>query len=252
MLDAPYDWLIPLIAAPFIGSFLSVLVVRLPKGEDVVASRSRCRACAKTLSPVELIPIISWAVQGGKCRSCGARVDWLYPALEVGALFIVVWAMSAGMGGWMLAATCALGWALLALAAMDLRDFALADALTLPLIAMGLAVIGAWNPDALVWHLAGAVAGFALMVGVAQIYRALRGRDGLGFGDAKLMAGAGAWTGLLGLGTVLLYGSLLSLALVALLRGAGQPFEAETPIPFGAGLAAGIWLTWLYGPLLLG
>lgn len=252
MLDATYDWLILLIAAPFIGSFLSVLVVRLPKGEDVVASRSRCRNCAKPLSPHELLPIISWAIQGGKCRSCGAKIAWLYPALEIGAVLIVLWAMSVGMDGWTLAATCVLGWALLALAAMDLRDLILADALTLPLIAIGLAVIGAWNPDALVWHLAGAVAGFALMVGVARVYRLLRGREGLGFGDAKLMAGAGAWTGLLGLGTVLLYGSLLSLALVVLLRGTGRSFEAETPIPFGAGLALGFWLTWLYGPLLLG
>jgi leader peptidase (prepilin peptidase)/N-methyltransferase len=252
MADAPYDWIIALIMAPFIGSFLSVLVVRLPKREDVVTSRSRCRACGKTLSPLELVPIVSWVVQGGKCRSCGAKVDWLYPALELGAALMVLWAMSVGLSGAMLWATCVLGWALLALAVMDLRDMMLADALTLPLIAGGLGVIAVWQPDALIWHLAGAIAGFALMVGIAHAYRAVRGRDGLGFGDAKLMAGAGAWTGLLGLGTVLLYGSLLSLAGVAVARAAGRPIGAETPLPFGAGLAAGFWLTWLYGPLLLG
>jgi leader peptidase (prepilin peptidase)/N-methyltransferase len=90
------------------------------------------------------------------------------------------------------------------------------------------------------------------MVGAAWSYRALRGREGLGFGDAKLMAAAGAWTGLEGVGTVLLYGAVLGLVLVGALRFWGRSIDGETPIPFGAGLAAGLWLTWLYGPLLLG
>lgn len=245
-------WLVLLIVAPFIGSFLSVLVVRLPKGEGVVVSRSRCRSCGGRLSPVELLPIVSWLVQGGKCRQCGARVGWVYPLLEVGAAVVVLWAMSAGLSGWLLGATCGLGWVLLALAAMDLRDFVLADVLTLPLAVAGLVVAYLLNGEAALWHLAGAVAGFALMVGVGAAYKQLRGREGLGFGDAKLMAAAGAWVGLVGLGTVLLYGSLLTLALAGILRQAGRDVGNLTPLPFGAGLAAGLWLTWLYGPLLLG
>lgn len=245
-------WVVLLIAAPFIGSFLSVLVVRLPSGEDVVVSRSRCRSCGGRLSPGELLPIASWLIQGGKCRQCGAKVAWVYPALEVGAAVIVLWAMSAGVTGWVLGATCVLGWLLLALAAMDLRDFVLADALTLPLIAAGLVVGYLLNGEAALWHVAGAVAGFALMVGVGAAYKQLRGREGLGFGDAKLMAAAGAWTGLAGVGTVLLYGSLLTLALAGILRQAGRDVGNLTPLPLGAGLAAGLWLTWLYGPLLLG
>jgi leader peptidase (prepilin peptidase)/N-methyltransferase len=252
MVPDALDWWVLLIIAPFIGSFLSVLVVRLPKGEDVVASRSQCRSCGKRLSPLELLPVVSWLIQGGKCRQCGAKIGWFYPAIEIGAAVVVLWAVSVGMEGWILAATCLLGWMLLALGAMDLRDFVLADVLTLPLIVMGLAVVWLSNGEAVVWHAAAAVAGFALMVGIAAAYKQLRGREGLGFGDAKLMAAAGAWTGLAGLGTVLLYGSLLTLALAGILRQTGREIGGETPLPFGAGLAMGLWLTWLYGPLLLG
>ncbi|MEQ1864331.1 MAG: A24 family peptidase, partial [Micropepsaceae bacterium] len=242
---------IPVIAAPFVGSFLSVLVVRLPRCEDVVCARSHCLSCGRTLSPLELIPIASWFAQGGKCRACGASLGYLYPAMELGAIAVVLWA-AAVVDGSLVAITAALGWALLALAAMDLRAFILADVLTLPLIAAGLGVAWWIEPAMLPWHVIGAALGFALMVGAAWGYRALRGREGLGFGDAKLMAVAGAWTGLEGVGTILLYGAALGLVLVAAMRIAGRPVDPETPIPFGAGLAAGLWLTWLYGPLLLG
>ena len=246
------DWLIPLIIAPFVGSFLSVLVVRLPKGEDVVLSRSHCPSCNKPLSPAELVPLASWLVQRGKCRACGAKIGLLYPWLELAAIVVAAWALAATSGRDVLWLSVVLGWTLLALAVMDLRDFILADALTLPLIPAGLAAAWWINPDALIWHVAGAAFGFALMVAAGWAYEQLRGREGLGFGDAKLMTAAGAWVGLDGVATVLLEGAVLSLAVVVLLRAAGREFDATTPIPFGAGIAAGFWLTWLYGPLLLG
>jgi len=252
MASVSVDWWVLLIVAPFIGSFLSVLVVRLPRGEDVVVARSQCRSCGKRLSPIELLPVVGWLMQGGKCRQCGAGIGCLYPVLEIGAAAVVVWAASVGIEGWILVATCVLGWVLVALAAMDLREFILADVLTLPLIGVGLAVVGLSNGEVVIWHTAAAVVGFALMVGIGAAYKQLRGREGLGFGDAKLMAAAGAWTGLSGLGTVLLYGSLLTLALAGILRQAGRKIDVQTPLPFGAGLAMGLWLTWLYGPLLLG
>lgn len=251
MLDPPLDWLIPTIAAPFIGSFLSVLAVRLPRGEDVIVSRSRCRGCGRTLSAAELLPLVSWVLQKGRCRGCGAAVSPLYPVMELGALFLVVWA-SFVVSGAVLWATVALGWTLLALAAMDVRDFILADVLTLPLVAAGLAV--AWWLDAagFHWHVLGAATGFTLMVAAAWGYKAIRGREGLGFGDAKLMAAAGAWTSIEGVGTVLLYAALVGLGIAAVWRLAGREVDATMPIPLGAGIAAGLWLTWLYGPLLLG
>lgn len=246
------EWLLALVAAPFIGSFLSVLVVRLPKGEDIVVTRSRCRSCGTVLPGLQIVPIVSWALQGGKCGTCGARIGWLYPVIEMSAAVVVLWAATLEMSSVMFWATLVFGWMLLALAAMDFREFILADVLTLPLIAGGLVLIAWQMPEALPWHALGAVGGFGLMVAVAFAYKKARGREGLGFGDAKLMAAAGAWTGLVGLGTVLLYGAMLSLCLVVALRLAGQVTAADTPIPFGAGLAAGLWLTWLYGPLLVG
>ncbi|NOT41699.1 MAG: prepilin peptidase [Alphaproteobacteria bacterium] len=248
----PPEWLFAFVAGPFIGSFLSVLVVRLPKGEDIVVSSSRCRSCGTALSALQIVPIVSWALQRGKCGSCGARVSWLYPAIEASAAVLVLWAATLGMSSVMFWATLVLGWTLLTLAVTDVREFILPDALTLPLIAAGLALIAWQMPDALIWHALGGVCGIALMSGVAFAYKALRGREGLGFGDAKLMAAAGAWTGIAGVGTVLLYGAMLSLGVAAMLALAGRRVDADTPIPFGAGLAAGFWLTWLYGPLLVG
>ena len=246
----PYDWIIPVVAAPFVGSFLGVLAVRLPEGEDVVAGRSRCRSCGTALTPIELMPVVSWLAQAGKCRTCAAPIGWHYPVIELAALGIAVWA-AVTMQGALLWISVALGWTLLALAAMDLRALVLSDYLTLPLIAAGLVVV-AWLDLAQVPnHLAAAAVGGLLIVAVAWAYRRIRGRDGLGMGDAKLMAAAGAWVGLEGLGAVMLYGVAATLILVLVKGASGDTVAAETAVPLGAGLAAGLWLVWLYGPILL-
>lgn len=250
MPPAPYDWLIPIVVAPFVGSFLGVLAVRLPVGEDVVAARSRCRHCGHALRAWELVPVVSWLALAGRCSACRARVGWFYPAMEVGALLIAAWAAPV-MDGALLWVTVALGWTLVALAAMDVRSLILADVLTLPLTAAGLVVIAVVNPSQLWWHAAGAAAGFAIMVAVAFAYHKLRGREGLGFGDAKLMAAAGAWTGVEGLGAVLLYAAVAGLAFATLMRMRGAGVDAASEIPLGAGIALGLWLVWLYGPLVL-
>jgi leader peptidase (prepilin peptidase) / N-methyltransferase len=250
MLPSPYDWIVPVVAGPFVGSFLGALAVRMPLGEDVVASRSRCRSCGATLGPAELIPVVSWLVQSGKCRACGAQIGWYYPVVELAALAVAVWA-ALTMEGAVLWVTIALGWTLLALVAMDLRALVLSDFLTLPLVAAGLAVTAWLDADAIPNHIAAAALGAFLIVAVAWVYRWMRGRDGLGMGDAKLMAAAGAWVGLEGLGAVMLYGVVATLALVLVKRWAGEPIGAETAVPLGAGLAVGLWFVWLYGPLML-
>jgi leader peptidase (prepilin peptidase)/N-methyltransferase len=250
MLSSPYDWIIPVAASPFIGSFLSVLAIRMPEGEDVIAGRSRCRACGSALKPVELVPVVSWLAQGGKCRTCAAPIGWHYPAIELAALAVAIWAAFT-MQGAPLWITVALGWTLLALAAMDLRALVLSDFLTLPLAAAGLVVIAWLDVDAIPNHLAAAALGAALIAAVAWAYRRARGREGIGMGDAKLMAAAGAWVGLEGLGTVMLYGVAATLILVLVKSGTSGRIAAETAVPLGAGLAAGLWLVWLYGPLLL-
>jgi leader peptidase (prepilin peptidase)/N-methyltransferase len=236
--------------APFIGSFLSVLVVRLPVSAPVVVGRSRCRACERTLAPVDLVPIISQLVQGGRCRYCHARISMLYPALEVAAVVVALWGATE-LDGALYWASCVLGWALLALAATDLREMVLPDALTLPLIALGLVVGAAIDADALPDHAIGGAAGFLSLYAVGVAYRRLRGRDGLGLGDAKLLAGAGAWLTWMGLPSVLLIAAVTALVAVATLRIVGRSPRASDPIPFGAFLALGFWLVWLYGPLAI-
>lgn len=249
VLSEPASYLVPAILAPFVGSFLGALAVRLPEGRDIVTARSACPNCGHKLGPLDLVPIASWIALGGRCRHCRAPIDWYYPAMEVSALLVVLWA-AVLLDGFLLWLTVGLGWALLALLAMDMRHLLLADAITLPLIAAGLLVAGWLDMDRLWLHGLGAVTGFLVMVAVAQLYRALRQRDGLGMGDAKLMAAAGAWIGIQGLGTVLLYAVGISLLYVSIARGVGRPVDASTPIPLGAGIALALWVVWLHGPLV--
>jgi leader peptidase (prepilin peptidase)/N-methyltransferase len=242
---------VAMLIAPFIGSFLSVLVVRLPLGEGVVLGRSHCRSCDKTLGPAELIPLVSWAIQGGKCSACGASVSALYPSMEVATTAVAFWAIMT-VPPELAIISVLLGWSLLTLAVMDARSFFLSDVLTLPLILVGLAVVWMIDPASLTTHLAATVVGFVLMTAVAWTYEKLRGREGLGLGDAKLMAGAGAWLGLSGLGSVLLIGVCVNAVILVVQRILGRDIDHSTPVPLGTGLAAGMWLTWLYGPISLG
>jgi leader peptidase (prepilin peptidase) / N-methyltransferase len=135
------------------------------------------------------------------------------------------------------------------LSAIDLHAYRLPDALTLPLTALGLAATPLVMEASLWWQAASALLGFAVLAGVAFAYAKLRGRPGLGLGDAKLLAAAGAWLGMQALPSVLLLacGSAL---LGLLIRGwrAGS-LSATSRVPFGPFLAFGTWLVWLYGPL---
>lgn len=243
-----FEFLCLIAAAPFIGSFLAVLVIRLPEGEDVVWTPSRCLSCQHPLGPPDLVPIISWTVAMGRCRHCGSRVSALYPAMEVAAIMVVLWAAVA-VGPEALMITVVLGWALLALAVMDARSLFLSDALTLPLIPAGLLVC-LWLDPLGVWsNIAGALFGAAVFMAMSWAYFRLRAREGLGLGDVKLIAAAGAWVGVEGLGTVILWAVMVNAVMIASEMLRGQTMAATTQVPLGTGLAAGLWLTWLYGPV---
>jgi len=139
--------------------------------------------------------------------------------------------------------------ALAALSAIDLEAYRLPDALTLPLTALGLAATPLVLEVPLWWQAASALLGFALLAAVAFAYAKLRGRPGLGLGDAKLLAAAGAWLGAQALPSVLLLAcgsALIGLMIRSWRTGA---LSATARIPFGPFLAFGIWLVWLYGPL---
>jgi leader peptidase (prepilin peptidase)/N-methyltransferase len=129
---------------------------------------------------------------------------------------------------------------------IDARRLILPDALTLPLILLGV-LLACLEPPSLTDRLVGAACGFLVFFGIARLYRTWRGRDGLGLGDAKLLAAAGAWVGWPGLSSVVLIAAMGGLAWAVLTRP-----PADRPIPFGPFLAAGFWLVWRFGPLTFG
>lgn len=147
-----------------------------------------------------------------------------------------------------LAAGAVLGCSLGALTVIDIRSFRLPDALTLPLTVLGIGIAQALGWASWADRALAAAAGFLVLFVARDFYSRVRGRNGLGLGDVKLFAAAGAWTGLEGLAGVLLWGSALALMSVAVLVVNGRQVNARTALPFGPFLAAGIWLVWLYGP----
>ncbi len=148
-----------------------------------------------------------------------------------------------------LMATVILAAGLIALSAIDFEQFRLPDSITLPLIVLGVAIATVFQWDDPLVRIASAAAGFAVLFGAGWLYHALRGRQGLGLGDAKLFAASGAWLGANGLPSVLLYGCGLALVYALALKLRDRGTSLASAIPFGPFLAAGTWLVWLYGPL---
>jgi len=246
----PY-WLPPLVVAPFIGSFLGVLIQRLPESRAVVLGRSTCDHCGHRLGVADLVPIVSFVLSRRKCRYCGARIGVFPLAIELAALALAAWASITVEDGdlWM---TCLFGWTLLTLAWIDLRTMMLPDVLTLPLLAAGLAATELIDPDSFASHGIAAAVGYFSLLAVAWSYRRLRGRDGIGLGDAKLLGAIGAWLGLALLPITLLLAACLGLLAAGCAALAGRRVAAATAIPFGPCLALAAWLLWLYGDRLIG
>lgn len=173
------------------------------------------------------------------------------PVVTLGTVGIAVWSLVV-FPGWLAWASAALGWALLALAEIDRRHLVLPDALVLPLIPAGLAVIWASVPERLPDAVLGAVLGYASLAALAWLYERLRGREGLGMGDAKLFAAAGAWTTWAGLPSVLLLAGVAGLAFALLTRARGGSLNGEDALPLGTFMAPAIWLVWSFGPVGFG
>ncbi|HXU99247.1 MAG TPA: A24 family peptidase [Caulobacteraceae bacterium] len=158
------------------------------------------------------------------------------------------WAAALVPFGWLLGASLVLAWTLGALAAVDAVALRLPDVLTLPLIAGGLMVSLALPDRPIAGHLAGAVAGYAVLAALAWAWRRWRGIDGIGLGDAKLLAAAGAWLGWRPLPEVVMIACALALAWVAFVAIARRTSPRGARIAFGAPLSLAIWIVWLYGP----
>jgi leader peptidase (prepilin peptidase)/N-methyltransferase len=234
-------WL-PLAVAPFVGSFLGVVILRLPRRGAIVLSRSACDHCGTVLRPRDLVPLASFALRRGRCHHCGGAIGWFHPAVEAAALGIAIWAVLASATPQLAWASCLLGWCLLTLAWIDALSMLLPDILTLPLLLAGL---GLADPANVFWHALGAAGGYLGLGCVAWCYHALRGRQGLGEGDAKLLAAAGAWLGVAALPWVVLLAALGGLGWALFLAVRGRTVEATTALPFGPFLAAATWLLWL-------
>jgi leader peptidase (prepilin peptidase)/N-methyltransferase len=231
------------------GSFLGLLSLRLPAGEPVVRGRSRCGGCGRPLAPWQLVPLVSYALTRGRCADCGARIPPRYPLMEAACAGIGVWAALAGADPIHAALTALLGWQLLLVAVVDAEHFWLPDALTLPLLATGLAAAAWAARDVPVDALIGAAAGFGSLWLIARAYRAVRGRDGLGGGDPFLLAAGGAWVGWIGLPSVLIWAAAAGLSVALAMKVGGRAVDGDSRLPFGVFLAVGIWATWLIGPL---
>lgn len=240
-----------------IGSFIATLVLRAGEGRSV-GGRSACDGCGKPLAPWNLIPLVSWMVQRGRCRHCDQSIDPLHPLTE---------SLAAVVGGTALylspdpagAALMLFGWLLLALALFDARHFWLPHWLSALTALMGwllggeaMQSVGLFVP--LIDRLLGTVAGFAVLWLIGSAYLALRGRQGLGGGDAPMFAAMGAWMGWTALPLVLLFAALAGLA-IALIRLTVVPHgEADwrtMRLPLGTllALAAGPALALLHASL---
>lgn len=242
-----FPGVLALVLAPFVGSFLGVLVRRLPAGRSWAWSRSACEHCGRVLPAAELVPLLSYAVLRGRCAGCAAPIGWFHPAIELAALAVAALVIAAaGTEPSSLWPGCVLGWGCLTLALIDWRHFRLPDAITLPLLLLGLLATGWRQPPSLGDHALACLLGWLAFRGIALLYRRLRGIEGLGQGDAKLLAAAGAWLGTAALPIVVCVGAALTLVGVLgqaawLRRAPGR----HRRVAFGPGLAAALFGCWL-------
>lgn len=232
------------------GSFLNVVVHRLPRGLSLLRPGSHCPACGTPVRWFDNVPVLSYLLLGGRCRACRVAISPRYPLVELasGALTVAVVARFGltlqGLEAMLLVML------LLPLAFIDLEHHLLPDVLTLPGIAVGLAGSLAGGLVPLLDAATGAAVGAAVPYAVIVIYRWLRGAEGMGLGDVKLLAMIGAFLGwrgvLLTLGLAATAGALLGLTLIALGRG-----RRDTELPFGTFLAFAAMIVLFAGDRLL-
>ncbi|MFQ5994711.1 MAG: prepilin peptidase [Acidiferrobacterales bacterium] len=256
-----------------VGSFLNVVIYRLPlmlqrswrrqcedlienpkSGPDqeaafnLVTPRSQCPHCRTPITALQNIPVISFLMLRGKCAACGTPISWRYPIVELFAAavsMIVIWHF-----GVTTASLAALGfsWALITLAVIDLDHQILPDAITLPLLWVGLIVNLYPRPMFVPLGSAviGAVAGYLSLWLVFHAFRLLTGKEGMGYGDFKLFAAFGAWLGWQQLPLIILLASVVG-AIVGLIAIMALGRDRRLPIPFGPFLCTAAWIALLWG-----
>lgn len=252
----------------FIGSFLNVVIYRLPvmmqrswrqqcqelleqevEGHEtfnLATPASRCPKCGHKIGALENIPVLSFLLQKGRCKHCGVKIPLRYPSIEI--LTGVVSALTAWqLGfGWALLFGLCISWALIALTFIDFDHQLLPDDITLPLLWLGL-LLSIFNLYTdMQSSIIGAVAGYLSLWSVYQLFKLVTGKEGMGYGDFKLLAVFGAWLGWQALPMVILLSSLVGAAIgITLILFRGR--DRQLPIPFGPYLAAAGWIAMLWG-----
>lgn len=253
-----------------IGSFLNVVIHRLPimlerewqaeylgyfnpetqpqqeERYNLMVPRSACPHCGHAITAMENIPLLSWLWLKGRCRACQAPISARYPLVELLTALLSLVVAATFAPGWGLLAALLLTWVLVALTFIDLDKMLLPDQLTLPLLWGGLLfnLAGGFAPlsDAVI----GAMAGYLVLWSLYWAFKLLTGKEGMGYGDFKLLAALGAWLGWQALPIVLLLSSLVGAFIgigLILLRNHHQ----NKPIPFGPYLAIAGWIALLWG-----
>lgn len=267
--------------ALLVGSFLNVVIYRLPimmqrewrkqaeeivaepAGElpqgqfDLVAPRSRCPSCNHQITALQNIPVISWLALGGKCAKCKNPISRRYPIIELFTAVLsalVAWRFGFGYEA---AAGIALTWVLVAISMIDVDHQIIPDSLSLPLLWIGL-FLALFHPlhgsqilfiapkDAIV----GALAGYLTLWSIYHLFRMVTGKEGMGYGDFKLLAALGAWLGYQMLPLIIMLsavvGAVIGIAMILIKRR-----DRNIPIPFGPYLAAAGWIAMMYGPMIV-
>ena len=272
--STPYLAFVLTMTGLIVGSFLNVVIHRLPimmnrewhqqseailhpereaetqPAYNLIRPRSACPSCGHKIRAWENIPVISYLFLRGRCSGCQTSISWRYPAIEIfSAIITLVIGLTYGATVTTLA-FCLLSWSLLALTMIDYDTQLLPDDITLPLLWAGLIV----NSFALVVPLEqalwGAVAGYLSLWGVYWLFKLITGKEGMGYGDFKLLAALGAWLGWMKLPLIILLSSLIG-TIVALTLIVTKRQERSQPIPFGPYLAIAGFVALLWGDGLI-
>ena len=253
-----------------IGSFLNVVIHRLPimlerewqaeyrsyfapdeeattpERYNLMVPRSACPHCGHAITALENIPLLSWLWLKGRCRDCQALISARYPLVELLTALLSVAVAMVITPGWGTLAALLLTWVLVALTFIDLDKMLLPDQLTLPLLWGGLLfnLAGGFVPlaDAVI----GAMTGYLVLWSLYWAFKLLTGKEGMGYGDFKLLAALGAWLGWQALPIILLLSSLVG-AVIGISLIALQKHHQGKPIPFGPYLAIAGWIALLWG-----
>jgi leader peptidase (prepilin peptidase)/N-methyltransferase len=255
-----------------VGSFLNVVILRLPKmmeqswrreccelleqslADDLPLTLSypgsQCPGCGIPIKPWQNIPVISWLLLRGQCAQCGMRISARYPFVEL------VTGLLSGLAAWQFCfgaeaiSALVLIWVLIALTGIDMDTQLLPDSLTLPLVWVGLGVnlFAVWTP--LSAAVIGAMLGYGSLWSVYWLFKLVTGKEGMGYGDFKLLAALGAWFGWQAVPLMILLSSFVGAALgIAILIAQRQ--GRDTPMPFGPYLAGAGLLTLFFGDTLI-